>query len=70
MIVHSGTHVKKETHQKVIEQNKKLLCDIYLLVMNPLTEENFKVKMAWRRKFKKDRQLNSIIKNSVTKNYF
>lgn len=70
MITSSGTHVRKSTHQKVIEQNKKLLCDIYLLVMNPLTEENFKVKMAWRRKFKKDRQLNSIIKNSVTKNYF
>jgi hypothetical protein len=70
MIVHSGTHVKKETHQKALEQNKKLLADLWLLTMRPLTEEKFKVMMAYRKKFAKEKNLNKLLKDFVTKNYF
>lgn len=59
-----GTYVKRSTYQKVVEENKKLLCHIKILIGDP-TPDKLKLTIVWKEKFKKDKDLNDFIKDLI-----
>jgi hypothetical protein len=62
-----GKYVLRSTYQKVVEENKKLLADIGLLVSEEYPLQKIELIAYWQDKFKKDRQLSATI-NMVLKN--
>lgn len=62
-----GQYVKRSTYQKVVEQNKKLMQDIRLLV----TDDDNKImdavhlQMKYQDQFKEEKDWNDFIKDSL-----
>lgn len=66
--------VKRSTYQKVVEENKRLVADIRVLVKDhnpepPSIHEFAKTVIKWRDKFHEEREFNRLIKNACIK-YF
>ena len=67
-----GTYVSRSTYQKVVEENKKLLNDIRILVqersyLTPPPVEKLFVIHKWRKKFNEDRELFEMLKEIFSK---
>ena len=61
--------VNRSTYQKAIEDNKRLLADIKLLVEEGMpSSEKMLCMIKWRDKFKKEKEFNSLMKD-VAKQY-
>jgi hypothetical protein len=67
-----GTYVTRSTYQKVVEENKKLLNDIRILVQErsyqiPPPVEKLLVIEKWRTKFAQDRELVDMLQQMFKK---
>jgi hypothetical protein len=60
-----GGYVLRSTYQKVVEENKKLLQDIAVMVQEGINPEAILLKIEYREKFKKQRMLTSLIKDAA-----
>lgn len=61
--VTKGTYVSRSTYQRVVEENKKLLNDIRILVaMGPPSAEKALTRHKWLTKFEEDRELFELLK--------
>lgn len=59
--------VNRSTYQKVVEENKKLIEDIKLLVEGGISSpEKIICICEWRDKFKQDKELNIMMKRAAT----
>uniref|UniRef100_UPI0040478699 hypothetical protein n=1 Tax=Mariniflexile sp. TaxID=1979402 RepID=UPI0040478699 len=54
--------VNRSTYQKLAEENKRLLKDIKLLVDSQLTPEQIICISEWRKKFRKEKEFNVLMK--------
>jgi hypothetical protein len=62
-----GTYVLRSTYQKVVEENRKLLLDIRILTEETImpSPERILCKDKWQKKFRKDKQLNALLKEAA-----
>ncbi|HUM53526.1 MAG TPA: hypothetical protein PK431_17030 [Chitinophagales bacterium] len=62
------SNISRSVYQKVCEENKKLLHDIFILVDDKYSfhPERVLVKIKWSDKFKKDKQLAALIKEAAS----
>jgi len=61
--------VDRGIYQKAIEENKRLLADIKILVMKRMTAEWVLCSGRWKEKFEKDAEFNRLLKIAA-KTYF
>lgn len=59
--------VRRPTFQKLAEESKKMINDIYTIVMKPGSAECLFVKGKWRDKFKKDEDFWTAIREAIKK---
>jgi len=58
--------VNRSTYQKAVEENKKLIADIKILVEDGLpSAEKILCIAKWREKFKKEKEFNSLMKQAA-----
>lgn len=57
--------VNRSTYQKVVEENKRLLADIKLLTEKHTSAEQILCIVKWRKKFREEKELNSLMKKTV-----
>lgn len=58
--------VNRDTYQKAIEENKRLLADIKLLVMEGMTANGLLCRCRWKEKFENDKKFNKMLKIGAT----
>jgi len=57
-----GKYVSRSVYQKQVEENRRLLADIYVLVMSKgVSPERIIVKDKWERKFTAERELREVL---------
>lgn len=61
-----GKYVSRSVYQKVAEENKRLKADIRILTQSGVSAEKILLIKQWREKFKKDKDLNELIREMIT----
>jgi hypothetical protein len=59
--------VSRSVYQKLKEENKRLVNDLFVITMNPLTLESIQVRQKWCKKFTEEREFNAMLKEVCTK---
>lgn len=54
--------VSRSVYQKLKEENKRLLHDLYVISMEPVTLKSIEIRQKWKEKFSKDQEFNNILK--------
>lgn len=54
--------VSRSVYQKLKEENKRLLHDLFVISMNTGTFESIEVRKKWRDKFTKEIEFNALLK--------
>lgn len=57
--------VSRSVYQKLKEENKRLLNDLYIIAMKPVTFEAIEIRKKWRDKFLKEQQFNALMKEAA-----
>ncbi len=65
------SHVSRSVYQKLAEENKKLIQDISVLVLDKyfLTSDRINVLMKWRYKFEQDKQLVDMLREMAIEHF-
>ena len=62
-----GTYVSRSVYQKVVEENRHLKEDIWQMIMRPITAESILVRIKWKDKFQKDKELQQLLHDYAVK---
>ena len=54
--------VSRSVYQKLKEENKRLMNDIFIITMKPLTLESINVRSKWKKKFTEDQEFNQLLR--------
>lgn len=60
------SHVSRSVYQKLKEENKRLLHDLYMLTMEPGTKEGLQIMLKWYKKFRTKQEFNEAIRELIT----
>jgi len=56
------SNVSRSVYQKLKEENKRLLLDLYVLTMTPISIESINTRKKWRDKFTEEAEFNALLK--------
>jgi hypothetical protein len=62
-------YVTRSAYQKLAEENKRLIKDIYMLTSEPLEWETVLIKKKWKEKFKSDKLLTELLKQIAQEHF-
>jgi len=54
--------VSRSVYQKLKEENKRLLRDLYIISMKPVSLECIEVRKKWREKFTEEHEFSALLK--------
>jgi len=57
-----GKYVSRATYQKVVEENRKLLRDMAVIVQDGINPDSIILKIEYRKKFKQQRMFTKLLK--------
>lgn len=59
------TDIKRSTYQKVVEENKRLMKDLEILVISENADQFDKVFMKWYKHFMNEETFKNLLKNAI-----
>lgn len=59
------SNVSRSVYQKLSEENKRLLHDLYVISMSPVSFESIEVRKKWKDKFTKDKEFNDMMREWI-----
>jgi hypothetical protein len=57
------SRVSRSVYQKLKEENKRLLHDLFIISMRPVTPEATEVRMKWKKKFEEEIAFNKLLRD-------